>query len=405
MLPIEFEKITPSDILKLIEDKVSERRVLEYKQALEISGQEQRAEFLADISSFANAAGGDLLFGIADERDEDGKATGIPERITPLAVDNPTAECLRLEQMIESGIQPRIPFVQIKSLEIPDQGTIILVRISKSWIAPHMVSFANRTRFYSRNGAGKKQLDVQEIGAAFALQRGLGERLRAWRTERIGRALAGEGPIPITGSQALLHFTSASALTNDEASLPRTFDTRKWGDASSLMSYNPHFNRYNADGFLLFMDDYKQSEKQSYLQVFRDGRLEYGDSYLMNSHYQEEIASALLEAAIEKTFKNAIRLLSILAVAEPFFVSLSLLGVKGRRMALPGAGAYPPFSNLRAVFDRDVIACPDVRIENLTEGPPFPTTLLPIVNSMWQAAGLEKSPYIREDGSWIPGGS
>ena len=166
-----------------------------------------------------------------------------------------------------------------------------------------------------------------------------------------------------------------------------------------MVSYTAHFSRYNADGLLLALDGDAKSEKQSYLQVFKDGRLEYGDSNLMNSKFQDEIPGALLEEAIVRTFGSAMDLLQILGVSEPFFVSLTLVGVKGKKMALPSHPSYLAFPQL-GKFDRDVIVFPDVRVEKVGEGSPYPTTLLPIVNSMWQAAGLQQSPYISSDGNW-----
>src|SRR6185437_6300972 len=161
---------------------IAEHKILEYKQSLNIGTGDERAGCLADVSSFANASGGDILFGIGEERDENGKPTGIPAEVIPLEFGNPATECARIEQLEESGIQPRIPIVQVKAIEIPDRGRVIVVRVGKSWIAPHMVTYANRSRFYSRNSStGKVQLDVQQIGAAFAAQRDLGERLQGWK--------------------------------------------------------------------------------------------------------------------------------------------------------------------------------------------------------------------------------
>jgi hypothetical protein len=82
-----------------------------------------------------------------------------------------------------------------------------------------------------------------------------------------------------------------------------------------------------------------------------------------------------------------VELLKELDVVEPLFVALTLTGMKGRTMALPLGYMSEP-------FDRDVILCPDILIENLTEGYPYPTTLLPIVNAIWQAAGREETPYL-----------
>lgn len=76
-----------------------------------------------------------------------------------------------------------------------------------------MVTFGGTSRFYSRHSTGKYQLDVQEIGQAFAEQRSLGEQLRNWRADRIARALSDEGPMLLhSPSRLLAHFVPASAL-------------------------------------------------------------------------------------------------------------------------------------------------------------------------------------------------
>jgi hypothetical protein len=54
MLPMGFDDITPDDIVRLVTDKVSERKTLEYKKTLNVGNTDDKAEFLADVSSFAN---------------------------------------------------------------------------------------------------------------------------------------------------------------------------------------------------------------------------------------------------------------------------------------------------------------------------------------------------------------
>ena len=123
MLPIAFEKITSDEIVRLVTDKVSERKTLEFKRSLNIGTTDEQAEFLADISSFANASGGDILFGITDERGEDGSATGIAGEIVGLAISNAGTECNRIEQLIQTGLQPRLPLLFVKAIPIPKRGT------------------------------------------------------------------------------------------------------------------------------------------------------------------------------------------------------------------------------------------------------------------------------------------
>jgi Putative DNA-binding domain len=398
MLPVQFEDIRPDDILKLVEDKISERRTLEYKEKLSIGNTDEKAEFLSDISSFANASGGDIIFGVSDERDQRGNATGIPSKVVDLKIANPASECGRIEQLIESGIQPRIPVVHVQSFDIPENGTVILVRVGKSWIAPHMVSYANRSRFFSRNSTtGKVQLDVQQIGAAFALQRGMGERLRGWRADRIAKAISGDGPVPLRGAQILFHFVSAADLSEDQISFPRVFEPREWGAHYRLMSLSPQTLRYNADGFLIYSRPLSE-DRGSYLQIFRDGSLEYCDAYALQNGDQR-IASKLFEQKLVQTFSGAMGILSLLGATEPIFVTLTLIDVKDRVMALPSSATS--YSLVSESFDREVISSPDVRVQNFSETPPFTSTLQPIVDSIWQAAGMKHSPY-RQDGVWNP---
>jgi hypothetical protein len=398
MLPIRFDDIGPDDILRLISEKASERKILEYKQALEINPDEKRAEFLYDVSSFANASGGDLIFGIADER-EDGRATGIPEAISPLQIGNSSAECARLEQIIQSGIEPRIPVVLVKPIEIPNQGPVIVIRVGKSWIAPHMVTFKNRSRFYSRNSTGKLQLDVQQIGAAFAEQRSIGERLRNWKADRIAQALAGEGPVEMEGPFVLLHFISVAALT-DEQTLPRVFEETRRGAMYALISGHVERVRYNADGFLLEAGPY-QPRGRSYLQIFRNGSLEYGDSFFAGLQYRGKIASRDFEQQIVTIFHCALKLLKELETEEPVYAGLTLIGFKGKELSA-GGNSIPVHGQAHKDFDRDVIISPDVMIQNTQEGPPYPTTLLPIINSIWQAAGFPGTIHLNGDDKWDP---
>lgn len=392
MIHKRLDDITSDDIRSLVSDKISERKTLEYKAQLKVGTKDETAEFLADISSFANAAGGDIIFGISDERGEDNNPTGIPEAITPLAITNEDTERGRISQIIDSGIQPRIPGVDVKVIHIPESGSVIVIRVPRSWIGPHMVSYANRSRFFSRNGIqGRQQLDVQQIGAAFAQQRGLGERLRDWKTERIGRAIAGDGPLSLQGAQILFHFVSAPALMDGEPSLPRAFDANRLLMNYKLMYMHPESYRYNADGLLISTHQTRDGGK-SYLQIFRDGSLEYGDSAILQSHSFPAIASQIVETKIMHTFANALGLLTELETPEPIYVSLTLIGMKGRTMALPQEAFRYGYTT--DPFDRDTIFTPDMLVENLNEGYPYASTLRPIVDSLWQAAGRECTPYV-----------
>src|SRR5207253_9516967 len=110
---------------------------------------------------------------------------------------NVDVEIRRLDSMIQAGIGPRIASVRIRHVDGFADGPVLLIRIPKSYAAPHMVTFQEHSRFYSRNNGGKYALDVGELRSAFALSESLPERIRRFRDERLVRIVAGETPLPL----------------------------------------------------------------------------------------------------------------------------------------------------------------------------------------------------------------
>lgn len=115
-----FDSINAEDILALQADEVSEGKILEYKRSLPGDGDEDRKEFLKDASSFANTAGGYLIFGIEEKG-------GVPTSIPGIGPVNPDKERQRLENMLRDGIAPRIPGVHIRDVQLADGRLVVLL--------------------------------------------------------------------------------------------------------------------------------------------------------------------------------------------------------------------------------------------------------------------------------------
>jgi hypothetical protein len=187
-------------------DGVRESRHLEYKEALPGTGEDDRKEFLADVTSFANAAGGDLIYGVRGRRDSTGKSTGEIEAIVRLPDLNVGDVQLRFENMIRDGVAPRMSPVTFHPIARGTAPPCLLLRIPRGWAGLHMIIYKNWSRFYARNSAGKYQLDVNEIRAAFLAAETAYDRIRRLRTERVARALALETPVVVgDGSKLILH--------------------------------------------------------------------------------------------------------------------------------------------------------------------------------------------------------
>ena len=195
--------IGSEDFERLKANGVAEGRTLEYKEALPGATDAERKEFLNDVSSFANAVGGDIIYGLKSGRDASGKSNGLIESVDGLTVTNRDVETQRLENMLRDGVAPRIPGVRFRWVDGPSKGPILVVRIPRSWAGPHMVTYQQSSRFYSRNSNGKYMLDVFELRNSFLGSGSLSERAREFRAQRLGRVLAGDTPVPLASAKVV----------------------------------------------------------------------------------------------------------------------------------------------------------------------------------------------------------
>ncbi|MCP9449268.1 MAG: ATP-binding protein [Nitrospira sp.] len=378
-----LDSITEDDIRLLIDNSVREGRGLEYKQALPNSSDDDRREFLADVSSFANASGGDLVYGIQEKRDSAGKPTGEPERIVPLNA-NPDAETLRLHELAQTGIEPRIPGLRIKAVSLEAGGFVLIVRVPKSWAGLHMVTFKNLSRFYSRNSSGKYQLDVQEIRAGFVAAETGRQKLASFRIERVTKIVANEGPVSLAeGPKAILHLIPLSALD----------PTMTWDPVH--MSKEPSFGplatnikscRYNFDGAL-------SEATNSYLQFFRNGMIELCTGTLFSPR-EKQIASYSFEQHIILSSGTYRHCLQNIGVSPPLIFFLSLTGVAGYTMGLSAE-----YGHLEQTPIRDpVLLFPEIVMDSFDQ--PIDHLLRPVFDRLWNAVGFERSPNYNDEGKW-----
>ena len=386
-----------------IANKKSEIKTLEYKEKLPSSQDSDKKEFLADISSFANASGGDVVYGIKEVIDAKGKKTGEPGAVVPLQGMTADEVKLQIENIVRTGIEPRIP---IRVKEIADYGTdsngfVILVRIPQSFASPHMVTFKNSSRFYCRNSAGKYQLDIHEIRNAFLATDSQAERVRGFLQNRLAKIMADETPVPLsTEHRLVLHILPLYPFLNHQrlqlsSNRNLTLDFRPIG-ASGWDS------RYNLDGCVTYDRDYEnRALNDGYCQVFFDGVVESVYSHILRTKgggkpEKEEsgfIASLAYEKYTVETVKNYFKGYKSLGIEAPAVISMVLLGCKGAYMWTDFSMGldYQP-------IDRDVAILPEVQVGSFNEE--VPNVMKPIFDAVWNACGHPRSYNYTENGTW-----
>jgi hypothetical protein len=151
------ETWTEARLQRMLEDKVPESASLDYKRsAALVKTDRAKAEISKDVSSFANAGGGVLIYGIAENDHHEPQS--IDEGADPQSI---TKEWL--EDVITSTIHRKIEGITIECIELRQTrpGKIAyVVTIPQSLRAPHM---AVDYRYYKRHNFKSQPMEEYEV--------------------------------------------------------------------------------------------------------------------------------------------------------------------------------------------------------------------------------------------------
>jgi len=388
---ISLESIEENTLQDLIDNQVPESKTIDYKAALPGNSDSDKREFLADVSSFANASGGHLIFGIR-------ASSGIPLEFCGVQNINADSEILRIESIIRDGIEPRIPGVSIRAVPLQNQRWAVVIRIPRSWSSPHMVTLKlkDHERFFSRYSRGKYPLDVSELRAAFLLSETTSERIRNFRIERLSKIIAEETPVKLDGVPKIaLHIIPISAFDSatrfDLSSIAR--------NPSHLQPINTHVSwnhRYNFDGFLTYAQFPKSTSAHSYVQIFRNGSIEAVEAFMLSSEKGERSIPAGYERELLNAISKYLSIQKQVGVETPLIIMLSLVGISGYTLAVNRSRFL--FADVHPI-DRNTLLVPEILLESFDSD--LAEVMKPAFDSVWNAAGWPRSMNYNETGQWV----
>jgi predicted HTH transcriptional regulator len=104
---------TKADLQRLVDEGLEESLTLDYKASPSLSRDGKNPEELCkDVSALANSAGGQLIYGI-----EEDKAAGKPSKVDE-GVTDPKIPKKWIEQILNSKVQPRMDGVRIERIDM-----------------------------------------------------------------------------------------------------------------------------------------------------------------------------------------------------------------------------------------------------------------------------------------------
>jgi hypothetical protein len=239
-------------------------------------------------------------------------------------------------------------------------------------------------------------MDIGEMRHSFVEAKEVPQRIDEFRRHRTMQILAGETPIELLGACPVfvVHAIPLSSFA-DDAAVPVTGIIRR--QPLHMVGGYAGAGRLNADGFL-FHSGVQSDDTRGYAQVYRSGVIEVastrGDILRdQEQHGVRVLPSQWQEEKFIDSVADVLGLLAGLNVSPPVYIGLSLLRVKGVGMARPQRYTYAPDP-----IDKDTLIVPTVTSDTLEE--PVDRLLRPAFDAIWQASGLDGSPYYDDEGNW-----
>ena len=381
-----------------VDGGVAEGRTIEYKQTLPGGRDEDKKEFLRDVTALANAVGGHILYGIAEEK-------GIAAATPGVESDDLDALILRLEGSLRDGVQPRIPNIEFGTVELTGGRRLVVLEVPQSFALPHMVTFKGENRFHLRHTAGKAPMTVDEIRAAFNLTNSTIERMGQFRRERLDLIACNEGPFYMTDGlpRYALHVLPFTMFDTTRGCRFRLLKEQAFAELRPLAARGWDF-RYNFDGFVTFAP--RESPTSSYAQFFRSGAVEAVTTEASITYPGEKVVRldlGAIEGYVIRQLQGYLTMLGRLDVQPPYAIGLSLIGVRGAEIQL----YRHDLRNFPRPMDRDRIVVPEMVIDryDIEAAPEVRARLVsdamrPAFDSIWNAGGMPASPYYGDDGRW-----
>lgn len=381
-----LDEIEERHLEALVADAVPESGSIEYKRDLPGGSDSEGKEFLADVCSFANSGGGDIVYGIEEQKGAAVAVRGMP-------VPDPDALILRLESMVLGGLSPRLGGgFGSRPVPLRDGNYALVMRVPEVTDGPCAVNYKGRFGYYSRGTAGKYLMDPMEVKRAILGAGSLDEKIRTFREERLDKVRAGETPSPLvvprTGVLAL-HLVPDSSFEEPPPRVDLDLADGRWDLLVPVGGLTGGVPRRHFDGLL--RETTLEGEKLAYALLFRNGTIETANTDALGDRREREPRLSIPGSAFERWVIHALTghlaLLEALGVPPPATATLSLLGVRGYTM-LHGPRDYDPDDGVP--IDRNELLIPGVVFDGFRgqDRRAVAARMRPVFDAVCNACGL-----------------
>ena len=375
----------------------AESSTLDFKQAAPLTqGQDRRNEFAKDISAFANANGGDLVYGIEEI---DAHAC----RLVPTPGETFDALTRRLNQVLANPVEPRVAEVRLKEVALTGDGFALVVRVPRSFDGPHRYTVTpEHQRFMTRTDTGAIDMEYTELRDAFGRTATLIEKARAFRANRLdsmdrGHLMKGL----VAGPKFCVHLIPLVGLAQGVAVDIAAVYHRNDVNFVKPSGYVPQ-KQTNLDGLLMMGPAAPPTGKAEWLaRLFRNGALEYLAKASNNGGAkvggEASIPAVVVSAEIRRVCAQLLSHARALGFEGPALVGLA--GIEcGRHPFLTSNTGGIPYGN--GIADQEHLVLPEHVVESLASDVDVDTIARPLLDAFWQCFGEVRCELYDTTGEW-----
>jgi len=321
---------------------------------------------------------------------------GVAADVAGIELSDADKEKLRLGDLIRSGIEPRLGHFDIVWLPIKATTGILIVRVPRSWTAPHRVTLLGHDKFYVRNSAGKHPMNVDELRQAFTLSQTIVDRVRAFRFERVGVIIGDEAPFELkAGAKLVFHGVPLGAFV-DPPSLSFDYHATQFFPP---LGASGHSHQHTLEGLAAHTP--RQADGvRAYTMAFRNGIIE-GVAHLSadwESGGETQISLARVERYIREGWASLLRFSQHFAIEPPFYILISILNVRGFVPHIPQNWMDEATGS---PYRREHLLLPELEIASDRLGETDTVLLKGLFDQIANAFGLHGSLNYSRDGRYL----
>jgi hypothetical protein len=380
-----FPILTEDDLNNFVTQRVTEGTQLDFKKEVLTNDKLHK-----QVTGFANAEGGRLIFGVDEQN---GVATAVCG-ITLRSGESHETVINRIHDTVKSNTRPPIaaPGIHSYPIQLKNGGLIVVTEVYKSDRAPHLVLNPNESFFaYARDGVATKPMDESQIRDAYTRTKSHDEGFETWRKERIANILANKGEIPLpSGVLLCMHVAPLTAFSSS----PQRVTT---ANIDTLHKNRNVFNpvaasyqelcRTRSDHVLVWPGTpLPKGGTHRYTKICTLGRIETVAEFDHYDYGAKIVPVMFLETKVAESLTSYVNGLRSLGFLFPMIASVSLLNVRNSQLFLSRAQAFT--HDDWVAHEEHLSSLPFVKLQTVpTE---MSVALAPTFEAIWSAFGARR---------------